>query len=66
MPTNTGAFDAVFTAAGTPITTTPIRAPRANAICERWADSAARAHRPDPPHRPTATSASGDVTGLAT
>ena len=38
----TGAFDAVFTAAGTRIITTPVRAPRANAICERWVGSARR------------------------
>ena len=31
----TGAFDAVFTATGMRIITTPVRAPRANAICER-------------------------------
>jgi putative transposase len=36
----TGAFDAVFTAAGMRIITTPVRAPRANAICERWIASA--------------------------
>lgn len=38
----TGAFDAVFAAAGTRIITMPVRAPRANAICERWAGSARR------------------------
>ena len=38
----TGAFDAVFTAAGMRIITTPVRAPRANAICERWIASARR------------------------
>src|ERR1019366_7514418 len=32
----TDAFDAVFTAAGMQINTTPVQAPRANAICERW------------------------------
>ena len=31
----TGAFDAVFTANGTRILTSPPQAPRANAICER-------------------------------
>jgi len=38
----TDAFDAVFTAAGIRIITTPARAPRANAICERWIASARR------------------------
>ena len=38
----TGAFDAVFAAAGTRIITTPVRVPRANAICERWVGSARR------------------------
>jgi putative transposase len=38
----TGAFDAVFTATGMRIITTPVRAPRANAICERWVASARR------------------------
>ena len=38
----TDAFDAVFTAAGTRIITTPVQAPRANAICERWIASARR------------------------
>jgi len=32
----TDAFDAVFTAAGVRIIKTPVQAPRANAICERW------------------------------
>jgi len=36
----TDAFDAVFTAAGMRIITTPVQAPRANAICERWIASA--------------------------
>ena len=36
------AFDAVFTATGTRIITTPGQAPRANAICERWIASARR------------------------
>ena len=39
---DTGAFDAVFTAAGMRIITTPVQAPRANAICERWIASARR------------------------
>jgi putative transposase len=38
----TAAFDAVFTAAGVRIITTPIRAPRPNAIAERWISSARR------------------------
>jgi putative transposase len=35
-------FDRVFTAAGREILRTPPRAPRANAICERWVGSARR------------------------
>ncbi len=38
----TDAFDAVFTATGMRIIKTPVRAPRANAICERWIASARR------------------------
>jgi putative transposase len=38
----TAAFDAVLTAAGTRIIKTPVRAPRANAIAERWIASARR------------------------
>jgi hypothetical protein len=38
----TDAFDAVFTAAGMQINTTPVQAPRANAICERWIATARR------------------------
>ena len=36
------AFDAVFTAAGARIIRSPVRAPRANAIAERWIASARR------------------------
>jgi putative transposase len=38
----TAAFDAVFTAAETRIIKTPVQAPRANAIAERWIASARR------------------------
>ena len=38
----TDGFDAVFTAAGIQIIKTPVQAPRANAICERWVASARR------------------------
>lgn len=40
----TAAFDAVFTAVSTRIVRTPVRAPRANAIAERWIASARREH----------------------
>jgi len=38
----TDAFDAVFTSIGARIVRTPVRAPRANAIAERWVGSARR------------------------
>ena len=38
----TAAFDAVLTAAGVRIIKTPVRAPGANAIAERWISSARR------------------------
>ena len=39
---HTDASGAAFTATGTRIITTPVQAPRANAICERWIASARR------------------------
>jgi putative transposase len=47
----TRGFDAVFAADGIRILTSPARAPRANAICERMiANTAPRIARPDPDH----------------
>src|SRR5690349_24309264 len=40
--TFTAVFDAVFTAVGVRIIKTPVQAPRANAIAERWIASARR------------------------
>jgi hypothetical protein len=46
-----GGFDAVFAADGIRILTSPARAPRANAICERMiANAAPRIARPDSDH----------------
>ena len=74
----TDAFDAVFTATGTRIITTPVQAPRANAICERWiaritttptgrTGPPARDHPTADPtsHPPTTTYAPADATGWA-
>jgi putative transposase len=38
----TAGFDAVFTAVGVRIVKTPVQAPRANAVAERWIASARR------------------------
>ncbi|WP_331532178.1 integrase core domain-containing protein [Pseudonocardia sp.] len=38
----TSAFDAVFTAAGGDVLRSPVQAPRANAIAERWVGSVRR------------------------
>jgi putative transposase len=38
----TDAFDAVFNATGTRVIKTPVQAPRANAVCERWIATARR------------------------
>ena len=40
--TFTPAFDAVFTAVGVDVLRTPVRAPRANSIAERWVGTARR------------------------
>ena len=48
----TAAYDAVFTAIGVRIVRTPVQAPRANAIAERWIASARReCLEPDADHR---------------
>ena len=50
--TFTAVFDAVFTAVGVRIIKTPVQAPRANAIAERWIASARReCLEPDADHR---------------
>ena len=56
--TVTAASGAVFTAAGVRIISTPVRAPRATAIAQRWMASARRAcPGPDADHRRTAPAA---------
>jgi hypothetical protein len=40
-----GVFDEVFTSLGARVIRTPVRAPRANAIAERWVGTVARMHR---------------------
>jgi putative transposase len=53
----TAAFDAVLAATSMQIIRAPIRAPRANAIAERWIASAPRVPGPGTDHRGTAPAA---------